>query len=324
MAYTEVNMMVSSSKYRLKCPNSMTPSYITVHNTANDASARNEASYMRSNSSSTSFHDVIDDKEVVHCVPHNRNAWHAGDGGSGTGNRKSIGIEICYSKSGGARFDAAEKNAVAYIAKILKSRGWGIDRVKPHKYWSGKNCPHRTLDRGWQRFLNMIMAEMGKAPASGGVSSSNKSPSGIDVKYRAYADDKWWSEIINFNTVNSKGYAGVKGKALRALQANTVGVASKVGKLKYRMHKKGGGWFGWHTDRERDAAGDLYSGNKKSTFDMLQMTLTGAKGYQVRYRVYAAGKWWGWITGYNNENSMGYAGVKGHNIEAVQIQIVKL
>lgn len=172
MAYKEVNMWVPSSKYSRKCPYGMSPSYITVHNTANDASARNEATYMRNNNNQVSFHDVVDDKEVVHCIPHNRNAWHAGDGGSGTGNRKTIGVEICYSKSGGSRFTAAEKNAAAYIAKLLKQRGWGLDRVKRHKDWSGKNCPHRTMALGWTRFLNMIADAMGSAHVSGGGSGS--------------------------------------------------------------------------------------------------------------------------------------------------------
>ena len=190
MAYKEVNMWVSSSKYSRKCPYSMTPSYITVHNTANDASARNEASYMRRNSDQVSFHDVVDDKEVVHCIPHNRNAFHAGDGRYGTGNRKTIGVEICYSKSGGSRFTAAEKNAAKYIAKLLKQRGWGISRVKRHKDWSGKNCPHRTMALGWQRFLNMISAELGGSSSTSSAITSAKTTAvdgswGIDCTYKS-------------------------------------------------------------------------------------------------------------------------------------------
>lgn len=165
MAYKIVKNYVDKSKYGIKCPYKMTPKYITVHNTDNDASAENEVAYMRRNNLQTSFHVAVDDNEVVYGVPFNRNAWHAGDGGSGTGNRLSIGVEICYSKSGGTRFDKAEKNAAKWIAKELKARGWGIDRVKRHKDWSGKNCPKRTMSRGWQRFLDMIKTEMqGKAP----------------------------------------------------------------------------------------------------------------------------------------------------------------
>lgn len=155
-------MLVSSSKYSIKCPYSMTPKYITIHNTANDASANNEVSYMINNNSEVSFHYAVDDKEAIQAIPENRNAWHCGDSSSGTGNRYSIGIEICYSKSGGAKFVQAEKNAAYLTATLLKKYGWGIDRVKRHYDWSGKYCPHRTMDMGWQRFLNMVKAELDK------------------------------------------------------------------------------------------------------------------------------------------------------------------
>ena len=46
MAYTFKQNMVSSSKYSIKCPYSMTPQYITIHNTSNNASAENEVKYM--------------------------------------------------------------------------------------------------------------------------------------------------------------------------------------------------------------------------------------------------------------------------------------
>lgn len=186
MSYTIVSMPISSSKYGKKCPYSMRPQYITVHNTANDASARNEVSYMRRNSSSTSYHVAVDDKEVVIAAPFNRNCFHAGDGRYGTGNRKTIGIEICYSRSGGARFDAAEDNAARYIASLLKAYGWGINRVKRHYDWSRKYCPHRTMDRGWTRFLNMVRSYMGLPAASipsGGEGTSSVGKVAVDKKW---------------------------------------------------------------------------------------------------------------------------------------------
>lgn len=186
MSYTIISMPISSSKYSKKCPYSMRPQYITVHNTANDASARNEVSYMRRNSSSTSYHVAIDDKEVVIAAPFNRNCFHAGDGRYGTGNRKTIGIEICYSRSGGARFDAAEDNAARYIASLLKAYGWGINRVKRHYDWSRKYCPHRTMDRGWTRFLNMVRSYMGLPAASipsGGEGTASVGKVAVDKKW---------------------------------------------------------------------------------------------------------------------------------------------
>lgn len=186
MSYTIVSMPISSSKYGKKCPYSMKPQYITVHNTANDASARNEVSYMRNNSSSTSYHVAVDDKEVVIAAPFNRNCFHAGDGRYGTGNRKTIGIEICYSKTGGARFDAAEDNAARYIASLLKAYGWGIDRVKRHYDWSRKYCPHRTMDRGWGRFLNMVRSYMGLPAAS--IPSGSEGTASVG---KVAIDHKW-------------------------------------------------------------------------------------------------------------------------------------
>ena len=151
-----VKNLVSESKYSVKCPYSMTPEFIVVHNTANDATAQNEIKYMISNDDQVSFHFAVDDKEVVQGLPLDRNAWACGDGTNGSGNRKGIQIEICYSKSGGARFENAEKNAAKFIAQLLKERGWGVDKVKKHQDFSNKYCPHRTLDKGWASFVNMI------------------------------------------------------------------------------------------------------------------------------------------------------------------------
>lgn len=152
--------LVSEGKYSIKCPYAMEAEFIVVHNTANDASAQNEIAYMIRNNNQVSFHYAIDDKEIVQGIPENRNAWHASDGGQGKGNRKGLAIEICYSKSGGDRFINAEKLAAEFIAMKLKEKGWGIDKVKKHQDFTNKYCPHRTLDMGWDRFLNMIKAHM--------------------------------------------------------------------------------------------------------------------------------------------------------------------
>lgn len=165
--------LVQPAKYNIKCPYSMSAEFIVVHNTANDASAANEIAYMIRNDSQTSFHYAIDDKDIIQSIPENRNAWHAGDG-NGPGNRKGLSIEICYSKSGGPKFIAAEKLATQFIAAKLKEKGWGIDKVKKHQDFSGKYCPHRTLDMGWQRFLAMVQAELkgGSAVADKNAPSS--------------------------------------------------------------------------------------------------------------------------------------------------------
>ena len=145
-----------TSKYSIKCPYEMTPEFLIIHNTANDASAMAEISYMIGNNNKTSFHVAVDNERVVEGLPFNRNSWNAGDGGNGKGNRKGISIEICYSKSGGERFEEAENLCASYVAYLLKQYGWGIEKVTKHQNYSGKYCPHRTLDMGWERFLNKI------------------------------------------------------------------------------------------------------------------------------------------------------------------------
>lgn len=155
--------LLSSSLYSWKSPYAMTPTRIVVHNTANDASADAEIKYMNKSEAQggiqTSFHYAVDDKEAVQGLPENRNGWHAGDG-NGKGNREGIAIEICYSKSGGSKFTKAEQNAVELIVDILNRYGWGIDKVTKHQDYSGKYCPHRTLDMGWTRFIDMIKVKL--------------------------------------------------------------------------------------------------------------------------------------------------------------------
>ncbi|MGA4919157.1 N-acetylmuramoyl-L-alanine amidase [Bacillus subtilis] len=174
MAISVRKNLVAENKRELKCPYSMNAKYITFHNTANDASADAEIRYMIGNTSSTSYHFAVDDKEVVQGIPTDRNAWHTGDGsGSNSGNRTSIGVEVCYSKSGGAKYKAAEKLAIKFIAQLLKERGWGVDRVRKHQDWSGKYCPHRVLAEGrWESVKAAIAAEL---KALGGKSASSSS-----------------------------------------------------------------------------------------------------------------------------------------------------
>lgn len=199
-----VKNLVSQSKYSVKCPYSMTPEFVVVHNTANDASAQNEVKYMISNNNQVSFHFAVDDKEIVQGLPLDRNAWACGDGANGKGNRKGIQIEICYSKNGGVRFENAEKNAAKFIAQLLKERGWGVDKVKKHQDFSNKYCPHRTLDKGWASFVNMIkdyLNELNK-PVQSTQSSSISVGDKVKVKTTAthYATGQSMASFVKDST----------------------------------------------------------------------------------------------------------------------------
>ena len=141
---------------------------ITIHNTANPSStARNERNWLTnpSNTATASFHIVIDQKEAIECIPLTEIAWHAGDGNTaGSGNRTSIGIEICES----GNYDVTLRNAAELVAGMLQQRGWGTDRLRRHYDWSGKNCPRlMNSDGGWKGWLDFVGMVKEKLDASG-------------------------------------------------------------------------------------------------------------------------------------------------------------
>ena len=195
MSYVYKQNLVSSSKYSIKCPYSLEVQYITVHDTANSATAKNEIAYMISNNNQTSFHIAVDESEAIQGLPLNRNAWACGDGGSGTGNRKSISVEICRpTNANRSLYDQAEENAVYVLARLLYKYGLGIDRLKRHYDWSRKSCPNVIIREGrWESFksrVNWVLEEIKKGniesslesgttglkPTSKPQTSSNTSP----------------------------------------------------------------------------------------------------------------------------------------------------
>lgn len=199
-----VKMLVPENKYSIKCPYEMKPEFIIIHNTYNDATAINEISYMIGNNKKVSFHCAIDDYRIVQGIPFNKNSWNAGDGTNGEGNRKGISLEICYSKSGGNRFNEAERLAAEYTAYLLKQYKWGIDRVKKHEDFSpNKSCPHRTLDLGWQRFLNIVKLYMEDKPVDNNVEKGSDEPVRIyqngSTSENVYADTNCTIKIGSLN-----------------------------------------------------------------------------------------------------------------------------
>lgn len=193
-----IKNLAPAHKHNIKCPYNMTPQFIVVHNTANDATARDEIAYMISNNKEVSFHYAVDDIEVVQGISENRNAWHASDGGQGKGNRKGIAIEICYSKSGGDRFIKAEQNAIELIVDILKRYNWGVDKVTKHQDYCGKYCPHRTLDMGWDRFIKMVEAKL-----NGNTYTVQSGDSLWSIAQKKLGSGKRYPEIKELNGLTS-------------------------------------------------------------------------------------------------------------------------
>ena len=155
--------MVSKDKYAIKCPYPMKPEYITIHETDNlhGASALNEISYMIRNDNQISYHIAVDHNEAVQGIPLNRNAWHCGDGLKGTGNRKSIGIEICGNVLSSDIYNKAVDNTVEIVVKTMKEYNIPITNIVQHNHWSGKNCPSRMRREGkWNDFINKVKSKL--------------------------------------------------------------------------------------------------------------------------------------------------------------------
>ena len=221
--------LVPKDKYAIKCPYTRTPTRVVIHNTANDAPAANEISYMRYNDLEISFHYAVDDVNIVQGIPENRTAWASGDG-HGKGNMEGIHIEICYSKSGGKKFDKAEQNAAEFTASLLEKYGWGIDKVTKHRDYDGKYCPHRTLDRGWQRFLSMVKRYM--EPAKTPVAS----------KFIPYLIRKNCRDALNIRKGPSTNY-GILGQIKDTLRYTIVEERSGPGSHNGWGKLKAGGWI---------------------------------------------------------------------------------
>ena len=180
MSYKFEEKLVSSTKYNIKCPYQMTPKYVVIHDTANLASAYNEIAYMTRNNNQVSFHLAVDEEYAIQGLPFNRNAWAAGDGGNGDGNRNGIHIEICRpTNSNRDLYNQAEENAVYVAARLLYKFNLNISLLKKHQDFSGKKCPNLILSENrWENFkyrVDWVLSEIKKGNIEAGLSCGSTS-----------------------------------------------------------------------------------------------------------------------------------------------------
>lgn len=150
----EIDLIPESNSNR---PNTkITPSFITIHNTDNSgrgADARAHARYVKGQDAQNrkvSWHYTVDDKRSIKHLPVNEKGWHAG---SGEGNKKSVGIEICMNE--GIDQEAANDRAATLTAILMYDLNIPLSNVVTHKHWTGKNCP-RLLLNDWDRFKQQV------------------------------------------------------------------------------------------------------------------------------------------------------------------------
>lgn len=110
--------------------------------------ADNNARYFQKGERAASAHYIVDDHQIVRCVPEDEVAYSVGaekytdwakrNIGSNP-NSKVISVEMCVNADG--RFWRMYSNTAHLCAEILKRRGWGIERLIHHNDGSGKACP---------------------------------------------------------------------------------------------------------------------------------------------------------------------------------------
>jgi len=136
--------------------------YITIHDTGNDgtgAGALNHAKYIKNIGKAgtmKSWHYTVDDTYAVQHLPVDETAFHAGDG-TGDGNRKSIGIEICRNRDGNLL--RATDNAAALTGWLCYAYKIPVENIVQHYRWTKKDCP-ALLRSGrpytWLAFLQRV------------------------------------------------------------------------------------------------------------------------------------------------------------------------
>ena len=139
------------------------PEYITIHNTedineaagTNDAEQYSRATY-NNNMGDVVVHYYIDETDCWHILGDDTVGWHAADGSTGTGNTKSVAIEIIMDGSGKDYDVKAEQRGALLAAILLHKYGLGIDKLKTHRDWYGKKyCPTYILPH-WDKFKAQV------------------------------------------------------------------------------------------------------------------------------------------------------------------------
>jgi N-acetylmuramoyl-L-alanine amidase CwlA len=183
--------------------------FITVHNTGNankGANAKAHAGYLKNVGEKISYHYSVDDKEIYQHLPDSEDAYHAGDG-SGDGNRKSIGIEICMNQDGGLL--AATDNAAWLVAKLMSDHNIQDSNVVQHNHWSGKDCP-QLLRAGkpypWHVFISKAL-EFKKTEGNKGLAEEVRGKYGFTSETMAYLAAYKYADDLLRKFLNPEGQA---------------------------------------------------------------------------------------------------------------------
>lgn len=170
------------------------PKAVVIHWTANTnpgADAVANRNYFENHPQNhVSAHYIVDDSQVVKCLPEDEMGYHVGARRyraralkllSSYPNDCTIGIEICVNKDGD--FKRTYQNTVALTADILLRYRWGVEQLWRHYDITGKACPRffvnnagartygfESAAEGWEQFKVDVKNKM-QGEETGGMFS---------------------------------------------------------------------------------------------------------------------------------------------------------
>lgn len=146
---------------------------IVIHWTANtDAGADAVANrnYFNTTSTWASTHYIVDDKQIIRCLPDDEIGYHVGSSkytrlwndireGSQSPNYFLIGIEMCVNRDGD--WDKTYDSTIELAAYLLKKHGLTAHNLYRHFDITGKDCPKMMLeDEAWSAFKVKVTREL--------------------------------------------------------------------------------------------------------------------------------------------------------------------
>lgn len=146
---------------------------IVIHWTGNKgrgANALANRNYFNNTRNAVSAHYIVDDRNIIRCIPDEEIAYHVGakkyaaaglkiKEGNYSPNYFLIGIEMCANSDGD--WIKTYNNTVELAAYLLKKHNLNIDNMYRHYDITGKECPKMMMDqRNWQEFKDKVFKKV--------------------------------------------------------------------------------------------------------------------------------------------------------------------
>lgn len=125
---------------------------------------------------------------------------------SNGGNNNSIGIESCVNE-GSDLWYTWQKTAML-VADIMIRNNLDITRVKPHHFYSAKNCPQPMIENEleiWWEFIALVEAEYAKMTTYKNYTFKMNSDSDVINEHGRITDQPLHSQVITYQVVISDG-----------------------------------------------------------------------------------------------------------------------